>query len=127
MRKRLLSVFSVVLAMSLVVSSGCSLFAGRMQPVTITPSDQRADIYVDGEHVGTGTVVVQLRRNRSHGVMAKIGERAGAAHIGREISTTGVLDIVGGLLFLIPFLGVLGPGFWSLDPDHVQIALPPSS
>jgi len=116
----------VVLVIGLALhTAGCSLFVGSMQPVTITASDPRAEIFVDGQQVGTGSVTLQLKRNKSHGVMARVGQRSGSAHIGKTISTTGVLDLVGGFLLLVPFLGVLGPGFWSLDPDNVQISVPP--
>ncbi len=58
--------------------------------------------------------------------MAKTSDnRAGVATIGTKISTTGVLDLVGGILILVPFLGLLSSGFWSLDTDQVAIAVPP--
>ena len=58
--------------------------------------------------------------------MAKTSDnRAGTATIGTKISTTGVLDIVGGCFLLVPFLGLVAPGFWSLDTDQVAIAVPP--
>jgi hypothetical protein len=56
--------------------------------------------------------------------MAKIGDRVATYSIGTSISTTGVLDIVGGVLFLIPLIGVAGPGFWTLDPQNVTVVLP---
>ncbi|MCI0589622.1 MAG: hypothetical protein L0323_22635 [Planctomycetes bacterium] len=109
------------------VSQGCSLFVGSTQPVIITASDPSAQIIVNGQVVGTGTATVQLRRNRPHSVMAKVGDRAAAAAIGTQISTTGILDIIGGAIFLVPFFGVLGAGFWSLDQESVVLALPPGA
>jgi len=52
-----------------------------------------------------------------------VNGRAGAAAINKKISGTGVLDIIGGCFFLVPFLGVLGAGFWELDPDSVTVYL----
>ncbi|HMQ15815.1 MAG TPA: hypothetical protein PKC49_07555 [Phycisphaerae bacterium] len=103
---------------------GCSLFVPRTQPVTITASDPEATIYVDGVERGKGTVSLQLDRDRTYGVLAQSGNRSGSAHIGRKISGTGILDLVGGFFLLVPFLGLLGPGFWDLDPDKVVIAIP---
>jgi hypothetical protein len=100
---------------------GCSLFVPKLQPVKITATDPTAEILVNGKSVGTGTVAVQLERNKGHTVVAKADGKTGAAAINRKISTTGVLDIVGGIFLLVPFLGLLGPGFWELDPDDVTV------
>jgi hypothetical protein len=67
-----------------------------------------------------------LKKNKGHVVVARVGDRAGTAIIDKSISTTGVLDIVGGLLILIPFLGVVSPGFWTLEPETVVVAIPPA-
>ena len=105
----------------LMILPGCSLFSPKTQAVGITATDPMAEIYVDGAPVGKGTVSLQLDRRRSHTVTAKANGKAGAAAINKHISGTGVLDIVGGCLFLFPFLGVLGAGFWDLEPDNVTV------
>lgn len=119
--KKLL-VFYLVLA----ILPGCSLFVGSTQPLTITATDPNAEISVDGQPLGNGTVTTEVKRNRSHAIMAKTADgRAGSVHVGTQISTTGVLDIVGGLLLLVPFLGAVSPGFWSIDQEQVVVAVPP--
>jgi TRAP-type mannitol/chloroaromatic compound transport system permease small subunit len=40
------------------------------------------------------------------------------------MSTTAMLDIVGGIFFLFPFIGLFGPGAWDLDSTNVVIAVP---
>lgn len=117
-------VLITLICSSMVLTSSCSLFSSSTQHITIQPSNPHADIYVDGAPMGTGTISAPLKKKRSHTVMAKCGDSTGVAQIDRQISTTGVLDIVGGLLILIPFLGVFGPGFYELDPDHVVVAVP---
>lgn len=118
-----LMVVMLVVALA-VVAPGCSLFVADKQAVRITASDPQAKILVDGQEVGTGTAAVQLKKNRSHTILAQSGARQGAATVGKRISTTGVLDIAGGCLFLVPFLGVLGPGFWQLQSDEVAVLIP---
>ena len=88
-------VLTTTLAMILSCSSGCSLFKPARQSIVITPSDPKALVYVDGAQVGSGTTSVDLQRNKSHSVVAKVGERSGSAAIGTKISTTGILDIAG--------------------------------
>ncbi|OGW79688.1 MAG: hypothetical protein A2Z83_00455 [Omnitrophica bacterium GWA2_52_8] len=43
--------------------------------------------------------------------------------IGKSLNTTGVLDIIGGVLILIPLFGLLAPGAYSLDETNVQISM----
>ena len=107
--------------------AGCSLTVPSRQNVTITASHPRAQISVDGAPVGEGSVTVPLKRNTSHAVMAKVGDAAGTAQIGTKISTTGMLDIAGGVLFLVPFIGIASPGFHELDTTSVYVAIPAES
>ncbi len=114
-------------AACLLTLSACSLFVPSHQPLAVTASEPDADIYVDGALVGKGAVTIDVRRNKSHAIMARVGNRTGVANVGTSISTTGVLDVVGGVLFLFPFIGIAGPGFFSLDPDTVTVIIPPAS
>jgi uncharacterized protein YgiM (DUF1202 family) len=66
-------------------------------------------VYVNGKQVGTGTTTVKVKRGEDYAVMAKLGDRVASGRVGRKISGTGVADIVGGFLLLVPFLGVFGP------------------
>lgn len=43
--------------------------------------------------------------------------------VGNHFNETGVLDVVGGCLFLVPFIGLATPGAWSLDETDVTISL----
>jgi len=106
------------------VSQGCSTFKSSNQAVVISATDPAADIYVDGQLVGRGTATADLKRNRSHAILARVGDRAGTAQIGTQISATGILDIVGGFFWLVPFIGIATPGFHDLDTTAVSIAIP---
>ena len=113
-----------LLSLSCLFCQSCSLFVPWSQSIAITASDPDAEILVDGLPVGQGMARVDLRRNRHHSVMARNGDRVGTRSIGHSISTTGVLDIVGGFLFLVPFIGLVGPGFWTLESESVSVVLP---
>lgn len=95
------------------------------QMIAIHASDPDAEISVDGRAVGRGTATVSLQRKRSHTVTARVGDRAGSATIDRRVSTMGMLDLVGGFVLLVPWIGVLAPGFWALEPEEVIVTLPP--
>lgn len=103
---------------------GCSLFVDSRQDITIEASDPAARLFVDGREVGTGRAIVPLRRNDTYAVRAELPDGSIArARISKGISTTGILDIVGGIFFLVPFIGIAAPGFWELDPDYVFLSL----
>jgi hypothetical protein len=91
------------------------------------PSHPNAEVYVDGTLRGTGPQTVELSKKSSHSVMAKCGGSAGVAAIDRNLSTTGMLDIVGGFIALIPFIGLVAPGAWELSPTSVSVPVPDAS
>jgi hypothetical protein len=115
----------VLIFVWLIVLPGCSCFRPSTESVTVSASDSEAEIFADGQHIGTGAGTAHLKRNESHSFMAKMKDgRAGTAQVGRSMSTTATLDIIGGIFFLIPFVGLLAPGAWDLDATSIQIAIP---
>ncbi len=109
--------------LSCLALTSCSLFSSGTQRVTIETSDPNAIIKVNGATMGKGSVIAPLKKNKSHSIIAISGNKRGVAVIDSEMSTTGMLDIVGGVLFLVPFLGFCSKGAWELDPEHVHIDL----
>ena len=105
----------------------CSLFATSTQPITIIPSHENAEVYVDGNLKGKGVQTVFLHKRRSHSIMAKCGGSAGTGSVTRHLSTTGILDIIGGVLFLAPLLGLIAPGAWELSPTTISVPIPNAS
>jgi hypothetical protein len=59
--------------------------------------------------------------------MAKCGKSAGTGIVRRTLSTTGILDIVGGALILIPIVGLAAPGAHRLEPPVLSVAIPDES
>lgn len=97
---------------------GCSAFAPLQEDVTITATYPGAQIYVDDTGEGTSPVTVSLDRNQTHLITDSAGETMA---LGRHVSVTGVLDIGGAILFLVPIIGCFTPGFWSLDSTDIQL------
>lgn len=117
------------LSMSLIVSivflqSGCSMVVPGKQRFNVVCSEPDAKIYVNGEFVGTGNVQTRVPRNNSVSVMVKKdGYYPATRDIGTEMSMTGILDIVGGCIFLLPFIGLAFPGARSLDQNSVSLVM----
>lgn len=107
--------------------TGCSFFVPHTYPVTVHSSDPEAEILVNGEVVGTGRATVRVPRNQSNDFAARLGERKKHRVIRDRISTTGILDAIGGFMILIPFVGLLAPGAWRPIEDNIYLELPDSS
>ena len=106
--------------------TSCSMFASSKDKVIIRSSDPNATLRVDDEIVGYGNTEVRLASHREHIATADLNGRHAHAHIGRELSLAGKLDIVGTMIFLIPGIGLLSNGCYKLDRDTVYLELPPS-
>ncbi len=112
-----------VTALLLLSLTSCSLFSPGRQTVKIVPDDPNATIFVNGENMGKGVVVTRLKKTKSAAITASCGEKHGVAILSSELSPTGVLDIIGGCLFLFPFLGFMSGGAFQLDQDTVPVHL----
>ncbi len=126
-RKLLRKSALVGLAALVPLASGCSAFQSRTQRVTIIPSDPTAQVYLNNDPVGSGRTTLELERNKTYAISARNGSNMGSASIGRRVSGTGVLDIVGGCFFLVPFVGCFTPGFWELDKTTVTVPVNPAA
>lgn len=124
---RIASAMGVAACAGIVFLAGCSLGAPRSETINIIPSTPKASVFVNGNLIGTGTQAVNLSRGQAHSVMVKCGESAGTGSIDRKISGTGIADIIGGLVFLLPFLGFTSDGAFDLTPNTLSVAVPDSS
>ncbi len=106
--------------------SGCSLFMPSTQRLSITTDQPDAEIFVNSQSITPGMGSVNVKRNKEVVIMVtKPGYERAYHHIGTHISTAGVLDILGILVFLVPVIGLLTPGSRSLDETSVVIPLNP--
>jgi hypothetical protein len=115
----------VLLCGSILLSqSGCSLFGGTLQGLTVSCADKDADLYVDGNPIDKGSAQTMVARDQNHLVMANRGDRSQTVIVGTRLSGLGILDIIGGFIWLIPFIGLTAAGSRNLDKDQVTIVLP---
>lgn len=104
--------------------AGCSSFRSSTQTMTVTTDQPGTEIYVNGAMVGTGTASAVVKRNENVQLMAKKdGYVTIQRSIGNSMNTTGVLDIIGGVLMLFPLLGLLAAGSHSLDETNVNVMM----
>ncbi len=106
------------------VLTSCSAFRSSTQTITVTTDQPDTEIYVNGNMAGHGTAQVPVKRNQNVQILAKKdGYIAINRSIGKSLNTTGVLDIIGGILILVPIFGLLAPGAYSLDEENISIMM----
>ncbi len=104
--------------------TSCSLFSSSTQTIRIETNSPQCVIKADGETVGGGTTATaKLKKNKTHVITAQHGNKRGMAVVESSLSTTGILDIIGGIWLIVPFLGFLSKGAWELEPEAVTIEL----
>lgn len=106
------------------IHSGCSFFVPSHDVVSVITSEEDAQIFINGNLVGRGTAQASVKKNRSVSIMAKKeGFYPATRVIGTMISPTGALDIIGGILILVPFAGLMAPGAWKLEENNISLVL----
>lgn len=112
-----------VAALMIPVVAGCSAFMPADAPLTVRSNVDGANVLVNGERVGETPMTVRLRRGKKYGIAVEQNGRRNAGYVGRRISSVGIVDIVGGAFFLVPFIGLATPGAWDLDPNVLYLPL----
>lgn len=122
MKKRALTTIAIVSLLS-----GCSLLAGHSQDLTVRTEPATATIYIDGKEVGKGHVTERVKRNRAVNILVtNPGYSSKTEEVRTRLSSTGIADLVGGALILIPAIGLVSPGAWELQRNTVMIPLEPA-
>ncbi|RLD12036.1 MAG: hypothetical protein DRI44_02130 [Chlamydiae bacterium] len=122
--KKIQSVICVLLCVSiLVATSGCSAFRSSRQSINIACYPEGSSVTVNGNHYKT-PATVSVRRNESVSIQCyKKGYQPYNRVIGTHLNTTGILDIVGTCIFILPCIGLFTPGAFSLDETNVLATL----
>ena len=56
--------------LSIILLSGCSLFSGSKQNLTVMSNVEDAEIFINGQRAGVGTVNTRVKKNKNVQVMA---------------------------------------------------------
>ena len=113
---------SIVL-LSVASLSGCSAFVSKTEMVSATCSEEDARLQINSHHFkGSGQVAVKKGR-RIAITCLKSGYFPAQKTIDYSLSGTGVADIVGTVVFLVPGIGLFTDGAWQLDETSVQIPM----
>jgi hypothetical protein len=103
--------------------AGCSAFRSFNQTVQIDCAQLGVQLEVNGNPHAC-PAAVPVRRNRPVDVRAsKEGYPTQQRMVKFQISTTGVLDLAGGLIILVPAIGLAFPGAFDLDTTRLYFDL----
>lgn len=116
---------SVLLIISIVITqAGCSTFVPHTQKVSVVASEPDAKIYINGDLIGTGRAETKVIRNRDASVMVKCdGYYTATRMLSTTMSGVGVIDIIFGWVWLVPWLGLLSPGSKEIDTPNITVVL----
>ena len=107
-----------------ITQSGCSMVVPGKQRFSVIASETDAKIYVNGEYLGQGNIQTRIRRNNDVSVLVKKdGYIPVSRSIGTDFSITGILDIIGGFIILLPWVGLFFPGCRQLEQTNVAVVL----
>ena len=118
----------VKLALSAVLAgvvAGCSIFAPSTQTLTISGQPAGAMVMVNG-NTFAAPGQIQVKRNQQVSfLITKKGYHPATITSTATLSPFGLLDVVGGFCFLIPFVGLLAPGAFIHDQENFHYYLAP--
>lgn len=111
----------LTVAISLSVS-GCSAFVPKTQTVKAACSEPDATLQINGGQTYTGQAQLETRRDKVFSYAClKQGYYPAQKTVSYSISTTGIADFVGSMIFIIPIIGIFSPGAWDLDETDITI------
>ncbi|MBS0169732.1 MAG: PEGA domain-containing protein [Nitrospira sp.] len=107
---------------------GCSIFGGSSQPLIVNSDPPGANVLINGTLAGTTPLQYQVPRRGDLTVeVNKAGYHSQSRMTGRKLSSVGIVDVIGGAVFLLPLLGLITPGAWEQDPGTIGITLEPDT
>ena len=116
----------ISLAMISCFMAGCSLFGPRSESIGVSSDPPGARVIASGKPVGTTPLYFEAQRGNNLLIeVQKSGYQAQYRTLSRRMSTLGILDIVGGAIWLVPFFGLLSSAAYEHDPAEIGITLEP--
>ena len=110
-----------------VSQTACSILASRTEQLSVASDPAGARVTMNGMYIGVTPLVYNVRRNDPVSVLvSKDGYEGVTRYVDTGLSGVGIVDTIGGVVFLLPFFGLMAPGAWNLDTPHISVTLPPA-
>ena len=112
----------------MVYLSGCSLFGGSSQNFAVSSDPVGATVRINGQQVGVTPLQYQVGRRGDLLIeVEKTGYKSQFRQTSRKLSSLGIVDVIGGAVFLLPLIGLIAPGAWEQDPAAMGFSLEPAA
>lgn len=119
------SLVTLLAVVFLVTTTGCSLVASSTQNVSVMSQPDGAKVYINGAYAGVTPVQYSIPRGEDSMIsVSKKGYEPMNRMTSRSLSVVGIVDVVGGVIWLVPFFGLLSGGAWKQTPSHISVHLP---
>ncbi len=106
------------------VICSCSFFGSSTQNFSVSSSEADAEIYINGDLVGQGNIQTRIDRGEGVSVLVrKKGFYPASRDVRTTLSSTGIVDMIGGCIILLPFFGLMSDGAWELEQPNITILL----
>ncbi|NLF92532.1 MAG: PEGA domain-containing protein [Oligosphaeraceae bacterium] len=106
-------------------ASSCSLFLPWYEDIVVETDPPGAEVIVDGQKY-LSPLRVPVRKDRTFSIYVnKEGYRGQNAWCGRNLSASGILDLVGACAFYVPAAGFISPAVWRHQQNYFFFKLPP--
>ncbi len=104
---------------------GCSVFRSHTQMINVTCSQPEAKLYIN-DREEKDPFQGKVRRNKGVIIECEMEGYDGATRfVNYRLNTTGYLDIIGGFLIYIPYVGLFFPGAYSLQDTEIEVQMVP--
>lgn len=116
---------AVVMTILLLVQvSACSLVGKGSQRFSVNSHPPGALVFLDGNPVGATPLSTRIKRGDETSVMVRMdGYYPAMMTTSGSLSTLGIIDVVGGFIFLLPFFGLMSDAAWEQDPSTWTVVL----
>lgn len=117
----------IMAALVLLTTNGCSLFAPWTQTVSVNSGPSGAEVIVDNKFKGYTPCNIDVTCKGATITVRKDGYVSQNHTIGRSLGTCGIMDLVGTFFFIVPVVGLIAPGAYTLDERTVNFNMPKAS
>lgn len=105
-------------------SCSCSYLGHRTQPLAVKSNPDGAMVFINGNLAGTTPYETRINRGRTVTiVLRKEGYYPATVTTSGDLSTLGVIDTIGGMILLLPFIGLFSSGAYRQQPDVWSVTL----
>jgi len=109
----------------LLLQTSCSIFVPPTQEFSISSEPPGAEVFINGRLVGATPLVTRISRKTPSAIMVRKEKyQTVTRQTSRTLSATGILDVIGVFVWIVPGIGLFFPGAYEQTPSNMTVVLP---